>query len=266
MEGRAVPQLSVVPVPCLSDNYAYLVRCEATKEVAVVDPSEAPPVLAALRQRGFAAKAIWNTHHHHDHTGGNEELAKELGTPWVSGHTSDRGRIPGQTRFLAAGDRFPLGKLSVEVLHIPGHTLGAIAYVVRSEEEVVIFTGDTMFHGGCGRLFEGTPAQMHASLTSLVALGDDVRVFPGHEYTVQNLRFAKSVEPSLSAIDDALAAAEKLRAAGQPTVGTTMKLEKETNPFVRVESPELRKTLGIRSAADAAEALRVVREAKKAFL
>jgi hydroxyacylglutathione hydrolase len=98
-----------------------------------------------------------------------------------------------------------------------------------------------------------------------VALGDDVRVFPGHEYTVQNLRFAKSVEPSLSAIDDALAAAEKLRAAGQPTVGTTMKLEKETNPFVRVESPELRKTLGIRSAADAAEALRVVREAKNAF-
>ncbi len=260
-----MPQLSVVPVPCLSDNYAYLVRCDATGDVAVVDPSEAPPVLAALEDRGFAATSIWNTHHHHDHTGGNEALAKELGARWVSGHTSDRGRIPGQTKFLAAGDRFALGKLSVEVLHIPGHTLGAIAYVVRSEDEVVVFTGDTMFHGGCGRLFEGTPAEMHASLTSLVALGDDVRVFPGHEYTVQNLRFARSVEPSCSATRDALAAAETLRAAGQPTVGTRMKLEKETNPFVRVGSAELRETLGIARDADDAEALRVVREAKNAF-
>jgi hydroxyacylglutathione hydrolase len=257
--------MKVVPVACLSDNYAYLVVCEATGEVAIVDPSEPEPVIKALTDAGLRPRAIWNTHHHFDHTGGNEALAKHYSLEWVSGHASDRGRIAGQTRFLEAGERFMLGELAVLILHIPGHTLGAIAYAVRGGGGHSLFTGDTMFHGGCGRLFEGTPAQMHASLTSLVAEGASARVYPGHEYTVANLRFARSVEPSHTPVSDALAAAEKKRAAGEPTVGTTIALEIETNPFVRVASPELRRTLGIDPSADDAAALGVVREAKNAF-
>jgi len=258
--------LTVVPVPCLSDNYAYLVVCKATKQVAIVDPSEASPVAAVLSREGLTPTAIWNTHHHPDHVGGNEELAQRYAITWVSGHASDRGRIPGQTRFLETGERFRFGELDVETLHIPGHTLGAIAYVVRtSDGETVLFTGDTMFHGGCGRLFEGTPAQMHASLTSLVAQGDAARVYPGHEYTVSNLRFARSVEPSHAPIVTALEAAEKLRAAGEPTVGTTIGHERKTNPFVRTGSPEIRRSLEIPLDADGATALGVIREAKNAF-
>ena len=133
--------LRVVPVACLKDNYAYLVVCETTKQVAVVDPSEAPPVIAALAGLSLTPRAIWNTHHHFDHTGGNEELARHFGIEWVSGHASDRGRIAGQTRFLEAGERFTLGELDVHILHIPGHTLGAIAYVVRSKGgDVALFS------------------------------------------------------------------------------------------------------------------------------
>jgi hydroxyacylglutathione hydrolase len=256
----------VIPVACLSDNYAYLLVCDGTKEVAIVDPSEDAPVVRALDTAGLTPSAIWNTHHHHDHTGGNEALAAHYGIGWVSGHASDRGRIAGQTKFLEAGARFILGELDVEILHIPGHTLGAIAYVVRSKSgDVALFTGDTLFHGGCGRLFEGTPAQMNDSLKSLVAQGDAARVYPGHEYTVSNLRFAHSVEPSHQAVADALAAAQKLRDAGQPTVGTTIVLERETNPFVRTASAEIRKSLAIAVDADESTALGVIREAKNSF-
>jgi hydroxyacylglutathione hydrolase len=272
MLPTAMP-MKIVPVACLSDNYAYLVMCEATKEVAIVDPSEPEPVIRALATAGVTPRAIWNTHHHHDHTGGNAALAEHYGLTWVSGHASDKGRIEGQTRFLEAGARFTLGELDVEILHIPGHTLGAIAYVVRDGRgkghekgrEIALFTGDTMFHGGCGRLFEGTPAQMLASLQALVAVGDDARVYPGHEYTVGNLRFAHSVEPGHKAVADALAEAQALRDTGAPTVGTTIARERETNPFVRVSSPEIRKSLGIDSGADAASALGVIREAKNGF-
>jgi len=255
----------VIPVACLSDNYAYLVI--SGDAVAVVDPSEPGPVVAALEARGVSPRAIWNTHHHFDHVGGNEALVSRYGVPWVSGHASDRGRIPGQTRFLDAGERFEHGALTVDVLHVPGHTLGAIAYVLRGKDGSAecVFTGDTMFHAGCGRLFEGTPAQMHASLSALFALGDGVGVYPGHEYTVQNLRFAKSVEPSNQDVASALDEAEKLRAEGKPTVGTTIERERRTNPFVRVSSGEIRRTLGIDAGADPATSLAVVREAKNSF-
>ncbi len=262
------PPFRVVPVACLADNYAYLLVCEATGGVAVVDPSEPEPVARALDALHLAPVAIWNTHHHLDHTGGNQALARQYGIAWVSGHASDRGRIEGQTRFLEAGERFPLGELDVEILHIPGHTLGAIAYVVRAasrRDEPALFTGDTMFHAGCGRLFEGTPAQMYSSLASLVAQGEAARVYPGHEYTVANLRFARSIEPGNPHVVSALADAEGLRAAGKPTVGTTIARERETNPFVRTESAEIRRSLGIAYSADSVTALAKIREAKNSF-
>jgi len=261
-----VAGMRVLPVASLADNYAYLVVCEATNLVAVVDPSEPEPVIRAASTAGLRPSAIWNTHHHADHTAGNEALVAHYGISSVSAHASDRGRVPGQTRSLEAGVRFTLGELEVEILHVPGHTLGAITYVVRTPSgEVALFTGDTMFHAGCGRLFEGTAAQMLASLERIAAVGEGAAVFPGHEYTVSNLRFAASIEPLHPPVRAALAEAEALRQRGLPTVGTTIARERQTNPFLRTASAEIRASLGIDRAADAVAALAAIREAKNAF-
>jgi len=258
--------MRIVPIPCLSDNYAYLVVCEETKEAAIVDASEAGPVERGVLEAEVHLSAIWSTHHHFDHVGGNEEVAKRFGVRDVFAHASDRGRVPGQTRFLESGESFALGSLTVETLHIPGHTLGAIAYVVSSAgNDRCVFTGDTLFVAGCGRLFEGTPAQMHASLSSLARLGDDTRVFCGHEYTVQNLRFAHHVEPNNSDVDRAATRAVALRAAGKPTVPSTMGDEKRTNPFLRVSEPEIRAAVGVAAGASDVEVLAAVRLAKNEF-
>src|SRR5882672_7345562 len=157
-DGLYCPRMLVTPVPCLRDNYAYLVRADESKTALVVDPSEAEPVLRALEQHGLALGGILNTHHHADHVGGNEELARRAGPlpmPFrICGHASDRGRIPGQTEFLEHGQEIEAAGLRAGILHIPGHTRGAVAYVFDG----AVFTGDTMFAAGCGRLFEGTPA------------------------------------------------------------------------------------------------------------
>jgi len=233
--------LKVTIVPCLSDNYAYLVEDAATGALVVVDPSEAPPVKQALA--GRVPQAVWCTHHHWDHVGGNEEL----GVKEIVGHASDRGRLPGQTRFVEDGDELRLGESRVRVLHIPGHTLGAIAYAVDGD---AVFTGDTLFVAGCGRLFEGTPAMMHSSLRTLATLAPATRVYCGHEYTQSNLEFAAHGEPDNAAVREAIARAAALRANGKPTVPGTIGDELATNPFVRAASAE---ELGAR------------REAKNAF-
>jgi hydroxyacylglutathione hydrolase len=219
--------MSVTPIPCLKDNYAYLVTCDRTKRTAIVDPSEAAPVLDAVKRAGVKPEAIWNTHHHWDHVGGNEELVSALGIGEVCGHASDKGRIAAQTRFLEEGDRFTLGDLKVSILHIPGHTTGAIAYVVEGERSPAVFTGDTLFIAGCGRLFEGTPEMMFASLAKLAALPDDTRVYCGHEYTKSNLAFAAHVEPDN---DDVKRAAANVHV---PSVPGSIATEKRINPFVR---------------------------------
>jgi hydroxyacylglutathione hydrolase len=258
--------MRIVPIPCLSDNYAYLVVCEETNQAAIVDASEAAPVERGVLEAKVDLKAIWSTHHHLDHVGGNEEVAKRFGVRDVFAHASDRGRVPGQTRFLESRESFALGSLTIDTLHIPGHTLGAIAYVVSSAgKDRCVFTGDTMFIAGCGRLFEGTPAQMHASLSTLARLGDDTRVFCGHEYTVQNLRFARHVEPQNSDVERAAERAAVLRAAGKPTVPSIMGDEKRTNPFLRVSVPEIRASLHIGPEASDVETLAAVRLAKDAF-
>ena len=198
--------MRVVPVPCLSDNYAYLLVCPETKEAAIIDPSEPEPVLAALQDGGrrpgdVKVVAILDTHHHPDHTGGNVEVAKRLGIERIYGYAADKGRIPGQTEFLEEGATFTIGSLLVRVIHIPGHTTGAIAYLVtREPHDPIVFTGDTMFVGGCGRIFEGDPPMMHASLSKLAKLEPRTQVYCGHEYTESNLRFAAHVEPSNQAI------------------------------------------------------------------
>lgn len=255
--------IRVEAIPCLSDNYSYLLECSETGEAVIVDPSEAAPVLA--RTKGKNVRAIWATHHHPDHVGGNLEVAQAFGGISVYGHASDKGRIPGQTHFVEEGEAFKLGNLEVSVLHIPGHTTGAVAYVVKGPRNYAVFTGDTLFLAGCGRLFEGTPAMMHASLQKLAALPPETRVYCGHEYTASNLRFAAHVEPSNENVKTRAVAVGGARADGQPTVPGTLAEELRTNPFLRVDSPELRATLNIPADADASTALGIVRKAKDEF-
>jgi hydroxyacylglutathione hydrolase len=218
----------IVPVPCLSDNYAYLVIDGA--RAAVVDPGEAPPIEAALAREHVELAAIWLTHHHHDHVGGVRELvASRAGRAIeVVAHVSDRERAPGVTRLVDEGDRVTLPGTTVtaRIIHNPGHTLGAISYVT----EDAVFTGDTLFAAGCGRLFEGDPAMMFSSLAKLAALPPATRVYFGHEYTRKNLEFAVTVEP------DNTASAAKLRGLGEPPVTSTPSTiadELATNVFVR---------------------------------
>jgi hydroxyacylglutathione hydrolase len=253
--------MRVVPVPCLKDNYAYLVV--GGDGAVVIDASEAAPVREALAREGVRACAIWSTHHHWDHVGGNEELARELGVP-VFGHESDGGRLPGLTHRVRDGERIQGADLEAVCMHVPGHTLGAVAYLFEIGDGAV-FTGDTLFCAGCGRLFEGTPAMMQASLARLGRLPASCRVYCGHEYTESNLRFAARLEPSSERVRAARARAAELRAAGQPTVGSRMGDEHEVNPFLRLSSAELRATLGIPGDADAVAAFAAVRLAKDSF-
>jgi hydroxyacylglutathione hydrolase len=255
--------MRVIPVPCLSDNYAYLVTASGTDHEGgsafVVDPSEAEPVIAALERTGLRLVAIVNTHHHHDHVGGNEGLLLRYGAMPVYAHASDVGRVPGQTDQVEEGKRFHVAGLELEPLHVPGHTTGAVAYVVEDG----VFTGDTLFVAGCGRLFEGTPEMMHRSLAEkLGRLPPATRVYCGHEYTVANLRFAVHVEPDNRAAAEKLERVRATRERGEPTVPSTVGEELATNPFLRCASPSVAERF---PGATAVDVFAAVRSAKDAF-
>ncbi len=240
-------RLEIEPVSCLKDNYAYLVFEQGSGTCAVVDPSEAAPVQRAIAAHGLKLTHILNTHHHHDHIGGNLALKAATGAE-IAAAEKDRARIPGLDIGLRHGDTFRFGGHEARILEIPAHTSAHLAYWFM--QAGAVFTGDTLFLMGCGRLFEGTPAMMHASLAKLAALPDDTRVFCGHEYTLNNGRFALSVEPGNVDLQTRMKDATEMRAAGKPTVPGTIALEKKTNPFLRAASPEIRRTLGIENASD----------------
>jgi hydroxyacylglutathione hydrolase len=228
--------MQVTIVPCLSDNYAYVLLAPGSKRAVVVDPGEAEPVERALDALGVTLGAILATHHHGDHVGGNPALVQRYPGIKVFGYASDRGRIPAQTEFLEDGQDILVEGLAFRALHIPGHTLGAVAYAGEGS----VFTGDTLFAAGCGRLFEGTPAQMHQSLNvTLAALPDATLVYCGHEYTASNLRFAAHCEPANTAVSEKAKRVAEQRAQNIATVPTTLEEEKATNPFMRVESPAI---------------------------
>jgi hydroxyacylglutathione hydrolase len=227
----------VVPVPQLTDNYAYLVIDPTTAEAAVVDCAEAKPVLAEVGRQGARLTAALATHHHFDHVGGNLDLASAVPGIRIFGSAGDAPKIPGITNRLADGDRLSVGTLEARAILIPAHTSGHIAYHFPASKAV--FTGDTLFAGGCGRLFEGDAAQMMQSLQRLASLPDDTRVYCGHEYTLKNLQFASELEPGNQALADKLTRVRALRDRQQPTVPSTIGEEKATNPFLRTQSPEL---------------------------
>ena len=233
--------MRVVPVPVLADNYAYVVVDESTNEAAVVDPSEATPLARVIRREGVNVSSILCTHHHLDHVGGNEGLVREFGSLRVYGHRRDKDRTPCITDLVDEGDKITVGALSATVLFIPCHTSGHVAY--HFEKEKTVFTGDTLFVAGCGRLFEGTAADMHRNMVKLTALPAETRIYCGHEYTEGNLRFALTLEPENAKVRAKLDWTRKMRAKNLPTIPSTVAEEKETNPFVRVDSRELQQTL-----------------------
>src|SRR5215510_5820538 len=229
--------MKILPIPVLMDNYAYLVIDEATNEAGVVDPSEAKPVAAAVKREGVKLTSIINTHHHWDHVGGNEELVKEFPDLKVYGHKRDKDRTPRITNLVDEGDSVKIGGLEGHFLFIPCHTSGHVA--LHFPKEKAVFTGDTLFIAGCGRLFEGTATDMHNNMVKLMGLPDDTRVYCGHEYTVKNLQFALTLEPTNAKVQAKLQWAQEMRAKRLPTVPSIVAEEKEINPFVRVHSSEL---------------------------
>jgi hydroxyacylglutathione hydrolase len=230
--------MKIIQIPLLRDNYGYLIVCEKTNTAAIIDPSEAEPVLRRVEQEDVTLAAILNTHHHRDHTGGNDGLLAGQKLK-VYGHKNDQGRIPGLTNGVDEGDEIQIGELRGKVLFIPGHTTGHVAYLFSNN----LFCGDTLFTAGCGRLFEGTPEQMHGSLKKLMALPDDTKVYCGHEYTENNLRFAMTLEPNNHKLVSRFETVRTLRARGVPTVPSTMEEEKQTNPFLRWDSKEIQTNL-----------------------
>jgi hydroxyacylglutathione hydrolase len=227
--------MEIVRIPALSDNYIWLVHDEASGETMVVDPAVADPVLEAAAARGWRITHIWNTHWHPDHTGGNAAIKAATGAQ-VTGPAAEAGRIPTLDRPVREGDRVSLGGTAADVMAVPAHTAGHIAYYLPAEG--VAFVGDTLFAMGCGRLFEGTAQQMHANLQRLAALPPETRIYCAHEYTLSNARFAATVEPHNAALAGRLEAVEAARARDEATVPTTIALELATNPFMRAASVE----------------------------
>lgn len=233
--------MQIIRIPALIDNYIFLLHDRQKNIAAVVDPAVAEPVIEQLQQLKAKLVAIFNTHHHHDHVGGNQQLIERFDKVIVYGGVEDRGRIPGQQVFLKEGDRVNFGDRTGVVFFVPGHTRAHIAYYfpATATESGELFCGDTLFAGGCGRLFEGTPTQMLESLSKLQALPDDTRVWCAHEYTLNNLKFALTVDSNNPDLKTRFADVQAARSRHEATIPANLGLEKRTNPFLRWQQPAL---------------------------
>uniref|UniRef100_A0A7N0TUG4 hydroxyacylglutathione hydrolase n=1 Tax=Kalanchoe fedtschenkoi TaxID=63787 RepID=A0A7N0TUG4_KALFE len=254
--------LQIELVPCLKDNYAYLLHDVDTGTVGIVDPSESLPVIDALSRSDRNLTYILNTHHHYDHTGGNLELKARYGAK-VIGSGTDSDRIPGIDIALKDGDKWMFAGHEVVILETPGHTRGHISFYFPGAG--VIFVGDTLFSLSCGKLFEGTPEQMSSSLQKITSLPEDTSIYCGHEYTLSNSKFALSIDPRNDKLQSYASHVANLRKKGLPTVPSTIKMEKACNPFLRTSSSEIRRSLKIPATASDAEALGIIRQAKDNF-
>lgn len=239
--------IEIVTVPCLADNYAYLVHDSAAHATAVVDVPDDTAIEAELERRGWDLTDILITHHHADHIDGVEALRGTTGAR-VTGAAADSHRLPRLDRAVAEGDVCPMGSVGIRVIEVPGHTLGHIAFHVP--QAGAVFTADSLMALGCGRLFEGTAAQMWASLSKIAALPPGTLVCSGHEYTLSNGRFALTIEPENAALRARVERVARARAEGRPTVPSTLAEELATNPFLRAALPEVKALVGLPGAPD----------------
>ena len=240
--------VEIVTVPCLSDNYAYLVRDQGSGQVAVVDAPEAGPIIDALDARGWKADEVWITHHHGDHIDGVGALVEKYGAR-VIGHTKDRARLPDLDEEVSEGDTAALGETHARIIDVSGHTIGHIAFVLDADNAA--FTADSLMALGCGRVFEGTHSMMWDSLSKFLEMPDEMQIYSGHNYGVANGKFALSIEPDNQALKDRISAIEAANAAGEPIVPASMALERATNPFLRAVEPGVKKAVGLDGADDA---------------
>ncbi len=253
--------LEIVTVPCLSDNYAYLAHDSRTGDTALFDIPEAAPILAELERRNWRLTKIFITHHHYDHVDGLAAvLAEHKAT--VIGHAADAKRLPPLDEAVSEGETVRIGLVDGTVIDVSGHTVGHVAYYFP--EAQVVFTADSLMALGCGRVFEGTMPQMHESLQKLAALPPETLVCSGHEYTTSNGKFAKTIDPDNPDLISRIRDVAAKRAAGTPTVPSTLAEELATNPFLRAHNPAIREILGMREAADA-DVFAEIRRRKDAF-
>lgn len=250
--------MEIVQLPVLMDNYAYFVTCPQTGKVGLIDSPDAVAILDYLRREGKEPSAILNTHHHWDHAGGNKEICEQFEIP-VYCSEYDQSRIDKVTKTLKEGDHVQVGGLDFKVFDVPGHTLGHLAYYGHG----VLFCGDTLFVGGCGRLFEGSAEQMQASLNKLRQLPDETKIYCAHEYTEQNLSFALSIEPGNKALQAKFDEVKTKRAQNLSTVPSTLGEEKSYNPFLRWDSVEIIESLKKKGCSDLSSAVKVFAAVRK---
>jgi len=225
--------IEMVRIPALQDNYIWMAHDDVSGETIVIDPAEAAPVLAEADRRGWRIDQIWNTHWHRDHTGGNAAIKAATGCT-ITGPAAELAKIPTLDRTVGEGDSVRIGAVAAQVLEVPAHTAGHIAYYLP--DAGIAFVGDTLFAMGCGRLFEGTAAMMWTNMQRLAELPPETRVYCAHEYTQANGRYALVAEPDNQALIDRMRAVDEARARGEATVPTTIALERATNPFMRAGS------------------------------
>ncbi len=253
--------LTLVTIPCLKDNYAYLIHDEASGQTALVDAPEAAPILTALAERGWHLGQIFLTHHHSDHIQGVPDMVAATGAR-VLGAAADAHRLPPLDRALTEGDHVTVGGQTGHVIDVSGHTTGHIAFIFPTSG--LAFTADSLMAGGCGRLFEGRPAIMWASLAKLAALPGETLICSGHEYTTSNLRFAATIEPDNTALTARIARVAQARAANEATVPSLLSEELATNPFLRAGLPQVKAAIGMLAATDA-EVFAEIRARKDKF-
>lgn len=253
--------MTLLAVPCLSDNYAYLIHDPQTGATGVVDVPEAAPVLAALHQQGWTLSDIFLTHHHNDHVDGAAEVQAATGAR-VIGAAADAHRLPPLTIALKPGDPISMGTERGICIEVSGHTVGHLAF--HFPQSGLLFSGDSLMALGCGRLFEGTPAQMWDSLTRMAALPGDTRVCSGHDYTAGNAAFAMSVEPENTALQERIKGFEAARSSGEPMAVWALQTELDTNPFLRAEKVHIKEKLGLAAASDV-DAFAALRQRKDTF-
>ena len=253
--------MKIIPIPCLNDNYAYIVKDNITKTVGVVDPSEAKPIINYLKKEKLELNYILNTHHHFDHIGGNIELQK-LYKSKIIGFKDDKHRIPGIDITLSDGEKFKFGKSQIKVIHIPGHTSGHICFFF--EKEKIAFTGDTLFSLGCGRIFEGDHEQMLSSLNKIKKLPMETKIYCGHEYTLKNAEFCMKYDEKNLDLINQFKKIKELRSKNLPTVPSILEQELKSNIFLRCDQNDLKIKLNMENIEDY-KVFKKVRDLKDAF-